>query len=101
MNASINDELPIETSGIMHVSQYAIFYAILLDDHEILEDLCHLQADLELRDTFHSKKTPLELGVAYGRAGIVDRLRHGAKIPDNINVPSSSLWAAPLRFFWC
>lgn len=101
MNASINDELPVETSGIMHVSEYAIFYAVLLDDQELLEDLCHLHADLELRDTFHGgKKTPLELGVEYGRAGIVDSLiRHGAKIPDNINVPSSSLCAAPLRFF--
>jgi len=101
MSASINDELPIETSGIMHVSQYAIFYAVLLDDQELLDDLCRLQADLELRDTFHGeKKTPLELGVEYGRAGIVDSLiRHGATIPDNINVPASSLCAAPLRFF--
>ena len=101
INSSINDKLPVETSGIMYVSQYAIFYAVLLDDKELLEDLYRLQADLELRDLFNKMKTPLEVAIEYGRAGIVESLiKHGAKLPNDVKVPSSSPCSSPLRFFW-
>ncbi len=102
INSSINTELDIATTGFMYCANYAIFYAVLLDDKDLLEDLYRQNADLEVRNRYgHGEKTPLEVAIDYGRAGIVDSLiKHGAKLPNDCKVPSSNLCTNPFRFFW-
>jgi len=101
-NAFINDKLPIETTGFMEIAEYAIFYAVLLDDKSLLEDLCQHGADLTVRGySFHRNKTPLEIGVEYGRAEVVDKLiKYGAEVPKDLKVPSSNPCTNPATFFW-
>lgn len=101
-NASINGKLPINTTGFMFVAEYAIFYAVLLDDKDLLEDLCQHGADLTVRGyAIQRNITPLELGVAYGRAEIIDKLiQYGAEVPKDLKVPSSNPCTNPATFFW-
>src|SRR5579862_7997547 len=101
LNLDINTELDILTSGCnRYIAKYAINYAILLDDQELVWDLCRNGASLEVKDSLHHNKNPLEIAIEYGRANIVETLiRYGAKTSHN-KIPSSSLCSNPFRFFW-
>ena len=103
INTSINAKLPIETTGFMAIAEYAIIYAVLLDDKALLKDLCQHGADLTVRGYYATQrnKTPLEVGVEYGRAGIVKKLiKYGAEVPQDLKVPSSNPCTNPVTFFW-
>ena len=105
---SINGDLPIdhkfgiETTGFnRYIAEYAITYAALLGDKELTEDLCQHGVNLDVKDSWNANKTPLEVAIEYGRAGVVAILiKHGAKLTHNVEVPSNNPYSNPYRFFW-
>ena len=108
LEARIDRDLPIdhkfdiETSGFnRYIAEYAITYAVLLDDKELTEDLCANGVNLAVRDRLNANKTPLEVAIEYGRAGVAAILiRHGAKLTHDVEVPSTNPCSHPFRFFW-
>ena len=103
LDLEINDKLDIQMTGsLRYIGEYAITYAVLLDDKNLAEDLCRNGANLEVQDRRHSNKTPLELALAYGRAGIIDIfVRYNATLPNNdFMIPSAHPCCNPFTFFW-
>lgn len=101
-NLPIDHKFDIETTGFnRYIAEYAITYAVLLDDKELTDDLCQNGASLDVKDSWNANKTPLEVAIEYGRAGVAAILiKHGAKLPNNVEVPSNNPCSHPLRFFW-
>jgi hypothetical protein len=102
LELSIDHKFGIHTTdNFRYFAEYAITYAVLLDDKALTEDLCKHGVNLNIRDRYHSDKSPLEIAIEYGRAGIVAILmHHGAQVPPGIKVPSSKPCSHPLTFFW-
>jgi len=102
LNLSIDHKHEIETTGVnRYLAEYAITYAVLLDDKELTKDLCQNGARLDIMDSWTSNKTPLELAIEYGRAEVATILiQYGAKLKKEVKVPSSNPCSNPLTFFW-
>lgn len=99
LNKSLNDKLDILIGGMgsKYIAEYAITYAVLLDDLELLNDLCDNGAVLNIKDSFHEDKTPVHLAVEYGRSKILQTLlEKGAEIPEGVVVPSNNM----CTFLW-
>lgn len=73
---SINMPLEVEISFIRRpiVAQYAITYAVILGDEDLVEDLCVNGVNLAVRDEENSRKTPLELAEEYGNSNILQMI---------------------------
>ena len=102
LDLPINRKLDIVTTGFnRYLTEYAINYAILLDDKKLAEDLCKNGACLNVIDSFHQNKTPLALAIDYGRAKIADILiKYGAKLDSDVIIPFNNPCSNPSRFFW-
>lgn len=103
LDRDINKPLPITTTGFnRYLAEYAIHYAILIDDKNAIEDLCRNGANLTVSGRWNMHKTPLELAIYYGRAGAVDLLmKYGATLTKDAEVPAHGLCSKnPLSFFW-
>lgn len=75
LNLPIDHKFEIETTGFnRYIAEYAIIYAVLLDDKELTEDLCQHGVNLEVTDHWSGNKTPLEVAIEHGRAGIAEIL---------------------------
>lgn len=84
-----------------YIAEYAIIYAVFLDDKELIEDLCINGANLGVMDSLNANKTPLEVAIEYGRAGVVTILmKYGAQLKCDVEVPSNNPCTHPIRFFW-
>lgn len=72
---SINMPLEVEISfkpfAKPIVSQYAINYAVISGNEDLVEDLCAHGANLAVSDECNSRKTPLELAKEYGNSNIL------------------------------
>lgn len=102
LDLSIDHKFEINTSGANRdIAEYAITYAVLLDDKALTEDLCRNGVKLDITDHWNSNKSPLEIAIEYGRAEIISILmQYGAQVPKDIKVPSSNPCLNPLTFFW-
>jgi hypothetical protein len=79
--------------GQRYCAEFAITYAVLLDDKELVEDLCTNGASLDVKDDMHGLKTPVEIAIEYGRAGVLNiLLQHGGKIPADVVVPTNNFY---------
>lgn len=89
LELSVNHKFDIEMAGFnRYIAEYAITYAVLLDDKDLLKDLLQNGANLDIHDSWNSNKSPIEIAVEYGRASIVKMLlKYGAIIPENITIP--------------
>lgn len=98
----INDPLDVSILANGDIfAQYAITYAVLLDDSDMLRELCKLGADIDCMDEFHQNKTPLELAVELGRANIAKiLLAAGGKPTVRCVAPDMSILTNPIGFAW-
>lgn len=102
LKQDINSPLPyVRLNGKNIGAQYAITYAILLDDHGLLDELIGYGADFNCKDGFNENKTPLDLAYEYGRLEIAKTLiSKGAKTTNACVMPEVSLLRNPIGFMW-
>ncbi len=102
LDSSIDAKFDIlRTACNTYLAEYPITYAVLLDDKELAKDLCKNGARLDVRDEYNRNKSPLEVAIEYGRAGVANILvKCGAALPRDIKVPSSNPCLNPSGFFW-
>lgn len=103
LTLSIDHTFEVDQEGCgMYSAQYAIVYAVLLDDKKLTQELCDLGANLNVIDHVNGRKTPLEIAIEYGRADIADILmKRGARTPKVVKIPSSNFCSDPFTFFYC